>query len=78
MEKFTDNLFNYECVNLSNFSSRLFDMINNMNKPPRLKRELCYFVYEFVVKGKLIDISKENDDAIDVLYPICRSLRMLN
>ena len=39
------------------------------------KVELLNFAFEFVVNGKLIDISKKNDNAVDKLYPICRELR---
>lgn len=59
-----------------NLSSNLYNLIDGLGETVLDKWELLSFVYEFVVNGRLIDVSKNNDSAIDKLYPICRSLRI--
>ena len=54
----------------------MFSLINELSERNEDKWELMCFVYEFIANGRLIDVSKVNDKAIDVLYPICRSLRV--
>lgn len=58
-----------------NLTNGLFNLIDGLAVSPEDKWELLCFVYQFVVNGQMIDIHKDNDLAIDSLYPICRSLR---
>ncbi len=58
-----------------NLNKGLFNLIDSTALTGSDKWELLTFAYEFVVNGKLINISKHNDSAIDKLYPICREIR---
>ena len=59
-----------------NLTPNMFRLINNLSERNEDKWELLCFVYEFIANGKLIDVSEINDKAVDVLYPICRSIRL--
>ncbi|MBP3630480.1 MAG: hypothetical protein J6J23_03210 [Clostridia bacterium] len=76
MKKYKDELSNSKVVKNFNLSEGIFNLINGLTSLPSQKCELLCFAYEFIVNGKLIDISKDNDAAIDKLYPVCRSLRL--
>ena len=72
---------NFENENLNkkvqslNLTNGLFNLIDGLAVGAENKWELLCFVYHFVVNGQMIDIHKDNDLAIDSLYPICRTLR---
>lgn len=56
-------------------NKNLFSLIDGLASSKQEKWELLCFAYEFVVNGKLIDISKSIDQAIDKLYPVCKNMR---
>ena len=64
--------FEFFCLN-----EDLLRLIDSLAVSGFNKFELLTFAFEFVVKGNLIEIAQETDNAIDVLYPICRELRKL-
>ena len=61
-----------------NLTPNMFGLINDLCESNEDKWEMICFAYEFIVNGKLIDVNRENDKVVDVLYPICRTIRLAN
>jgi hypothetical protein len=61
-----------------NLTTNMFSLINSLSNKKEDKWELLCFAYEFITNGKLIDVGEINDKAVDVLYPVCRSIRISN